>query len=91
VSCGGVRVVEVVREGGSKKHKALLALLQVAKKRSVVAVEELMSEVSALGLSKSCTEDLVKELASSGILKRVRGGAYTIDVEALEKALREVE
>jgi len=34
---------------------------------------------------------LVKELASSGILKRVRGGAYAIDVEALEKALKEVE
>jgi DeoR/GlpR family transcriptional regulator of sugar metabolism len=36
-------------------------------------------------------EGLVKELASSGILKRVRGGAYAIDVEALEKALRGVE
>jgi DeoR/GlpR family transcriptional regulator of sugar metabolism len=34
---------------------------------------------------------LVKELAFSGILKRVRGGAYEIDVEALEKALKEVE
>jgi DNA-binding IscR family transcriptional regulator len=76
---------------GSKKHQALLALLQVAKKRSVVAVEELVSEMSALGLSKSYTEDLVKELAASGILRRVRGGAYAIDVEALEKALKEVE
>jgi len=34
---------------------------------------------------------LVKELIASGILKRVREGAYAIDVEALEKALREVE
>jgi len=76
---------------GSKKHKALIALLEVAKKRSVVTFEELVSEMSALGLSKSYAEGLVKELASSGILKRVRGGAYTIDVEALEKALKEVE
>jgi DNA-binding IscR family transcriptional regulator len=76
---------------GSKKHKALLALLEVAKKRSVATFEELASEMSALGLSKSYTEGLVKELATSGILKRVRGGAYAIDVEALEKALREVE
>jgi DNA-binding IscR family transcriptional regulator len=78
-------------KGGSKKHKALLALLEVAKKRSVVAVEELVSEMNALGLSKSYTEDLVKELAASGILRRVRGGAYAIDVEALEKVLKEVE
>jgi DNA-binding IscR family transcriptional regulator len=76
---------------GSKKHKALIALLEVAKKRSVVTFEELVSEVSALGLSKSYAEGLVKELTSSGILERVRGGAYEIDVEALEKALREVE
>jgi DNA-binding IscR family transcriptional regulator len=76
---------------GSKKHQALLALLEVAKKRSVVTFEELVSEVSALGLSKSYVEGLVKELASSGILKRVRGGAYAIDVEALERALKEVE
>ena len=60
---------------GSRKHKALLALLEVAKKRSIVTFEELASEMSALGLSKSYTEDLVRELASSGILKRVRGGA----------------
>ena len=70
---------------GSKKHQALLALLQVARKRSVVTFKELVSEVSALGLSKSYAEGLVKELASSGILKRVRGGAYAIDVEALER------
>jgi len=47
--------------------------------------------MNALGLSKSYTEGLVKELATSGILKRVRGGAYAIDVEALEKALKDVE
>jgi DNA-binding IscR family transcriptional regulator len=76
---------------GSEKHQALLALLEVAKKRSAVTFEELVSGMSALGLSKSYTEDLVKELATSGILKRVGGGAYAIDVEALEKALREVE
>jgi DNA-binding IscR family transcriptional regulator len=76
---------------GSKKHQALLALLQVAKKRSVVTFEELASEMSALGLSKSYTEGLVKELVSSGVLRRVRGGAYAIDVEALGKALKEVE
>jgi DNA-binding IscR family transcriptional regulator len=76
---------------GSKKYKAPLALLQVARKRSIVTFEELASEMSALGLSKSYTEDLVRGLASSGILKRVRGGAYAMDVEALEKALREVE
>jgi DNA-binding IscR family transcriptional regulator len=76
---------------GSKKHQALLALLQVAKKRSIVTMEELVSEMSVLGLSKSYTEGLVKELVASGILKRVRGGAYAIDVEALEKALKEVE
>jgi len=76
---------------GSRKHKALLALLEVARKRSVVTVEELASEMSALGLSKPYTEGLVKELVVSGILRRVRGGAYTIGVEALEKALREVE
>jgi DNA-binding IclR family transcriptional regulator len=57
----------------------------------MVAMEELVSEMSALGLSKSYTEGLVKELVASGILKRVRGGAYTIDVEALGKALKEVE
>jgi DeoR/GlpR family transcriptional regulator of sugar metabolism len=34
---------------------------------------------------------LVKELAALGILKRVRGGAYAIDVEALEKALKDVK
>jgi DNA-binding IscR family transcriptional regulator len=66
---------------GSKKHQALLALLQVAKKRSVVTFEELASEMSALGLSKSYTEGLVKELVSSGVLRRVRGGAYAIEVE----------
>ena len=71
---------------GSKKHQALLALLQVAKKRSIVTFEELVSEMSALGLSKTYAEGLVKELVASGILKRVRGGAYAIDVEALEKA-----
>jgi len=76
---------------GSKKHKALIALLEVARRRSVVAFEELISEVSALGLSKSYAEGLVKELVSSDILKRVRGGAYAVDVEALEKALKEVE
>jgi DNA-binding IscR family transcriptional regulator len=76
---------------GSKKHQALLALLQVARKRSIVTMEELVSEMNALGLSKSYTEGLVKELAASGILKRVRGGAYAIDVEALERALKEVE
>jgi hypothetical protein len=58
---------------GSKKHQALLALLEVAKKRSVVTFEELISEMSALGLSKPYTEGLVKELAAFGILKRVRG------------------
>jgi DeoR/GlpR family transcriptional regulator of sugar metabolism len=73
---------------GSKKHQALL---EVAKKRSIVTMEELVSEMNALGLSKSYTEGLVKELAASGILKRVRGGAYAIDVEALERALKEVE
>jgi DNA-binding IscR family transcriptional regulator len=76
---------------GSKKHQALIALLQMAKKRSIVTFEELVSEMSALGLSKSYTEGLVKELVSFGILRRVRGGAYAIDVEALEKALKEVE
>jgi predicted transcriptional regulator of viral defense system len=76
---------------GSKKHQALIALLQVARKRSVVTFEELVSEMSALGLSKSYTEGLVKELATSGILKRVGRGAYAIDVETLEKALKEVE
>jgi len=76
---------------GSKKHQALLALLQVAKKRSIVTFEGLVSEMNALGLSKTYAEGLVKEPATSGILKRVRGGAYAIDVEALEKALREVE
>jgi DNA-binding IscR family transcriptional regulator len=76
---------------GSKKHQALLALLEVAKKRSVVTFEELASEMSALGLSKSYAEGLVKELASSGILKRVGGGAYAVDVETLEKVLKEVE
>jgi DNA-binding IscR family transcriptional regulator len=76
---------------GSKKHQALLALLEVAKKRSIVTFEELISEMSSLGLSKSYAEGLVKELASSGILKRVRGGAYAVDVEALEKVLKEVE
>jgi DNA-binding IscR family transcriptional regulator len=75
---------------GSKKHQALLALLEVAKKRSIVTFEELISEMSALGLSKSYAEGLVKELATSGVLKRVRGGAYAIDVEALEKALKDV-
>ena len=83
--------VEVVCEEGSKKHQALLALLQVARKRSIVTMEELVSEMNALGLSKSYAEGLVKELATSGILKRVRERAYAIDVEALEKALREVE
>jgi DNA-binding IscR family transcriptional regulator len=58
---------------GSKKHKALIALLEVAKKRSIVTMEELVSEMNALGLSKFYTEGLVKELATSGILKRVRG------------------
>jgi DNA-binding IscR family transcriptional regulator len=58
---------------GSKKHKALLALLEVAKKRSVVTFEELVLEMNALGLSKTYTEGLVKELVASGILKRVRG------------------
>ena len=76
---------------GSKKHQALLALLEVAKKRSIVTFEELVSEMSALGLSKTYTEGLVKELVTSSILKRVRGGAYAIDVEALEKALKGVE
>jgi DNA-binding IscR family transcriptional regulator len=76
---------------GSKKHQALLALLEVVKKRSIVTFEELISEMSSLGLSKSYAEGLVKELASSGILKRVRGGAYAVDVEALEKVLKEVE
>jgi len=76
---------------GSKKHQALLALLQVAKKRSIVTMEELVSEMSALGLSKTYAEGLVKELATSGILRRVRGEAYAIDVEALEKTLKEVE
>ena len=63
----------------------------MARKRSVVTFEELASEMSALGLLKSYTEDLVRELASSGILKRVRGGAYAIDFEALERALKDVE
>ena len=31
---------------GSKKHQALLALLQVAKKRSIVTFEELVSEMT---------------------------------------------
>jgi DNA-binding IscR family transcriptional regulator len=76
---------------GSKRHQALIALLQVAKKRSVVTFEELVSEMNALGLSKTYTGGLVKELVASGVLKRVRGGAYAIDVEALEKALKDVE
>jgi len=54
----------------------------------MVAMEELVSEMSALGLSKPYAEGLVKELVASGILKRVRGGAYEIDVEALEKVLK---
>jgi DNA-binding IscR family transcriptional regulator len=76
---------------GSKRHQALIALLQVAKKRSVVTFEELVSEMNALGLSKTYAGGLVKELVASGVLKRVRGGAYAIDVEALEKALKDVE
>jgi DNA-binding IscR family transcriptional regulator len=75
---------------GSKKHKALLVLLEVARKRSVVTFEELASEMSALGLSKTYTEGLVEELAAPGIFRRVRGGAYEIDVKALEKALKSV-
>jgi hypothetical protein len=49
---------------GSKKPQALLGLLEVARKRSVVTFEELISEMSALSLSKSYTESLVKELVA---------------------------
>jgi hypothetical protein len=50
--------------------------------------EELVSEMSALGLSKSYAEGLVRELASPGVLKMVRGEAHEVDVEALERALK---
>jgi predicted transcriptional regulator of viral defense system len=86
----GPNVKPSVRRG-SKKHQALLALLEVARRRSIVAMEELISEVTALGLSRQYAKDLVGELLSSGVLKRIRGGAYAVDVEALEKVLKEVE
>jgi ribosomal protein S25 len=73
---------------GSKKHQVLLALLEVVRKRLVMTSEELVSEMSALGLSKSYAEGLVRELASPGVLKMVRGEAHEVDVEALERALK---
>jgi hypothetical protein len=63
MSCGlwGPELSKLSVRRGSKKHQALLALLEVAKKRSIVTFEELISEMSAPDLSKSYIEDLLVE------------------------------
>jgi hypothetical protein len=74
---------------GSKKVEALKKTLETFRRKKEFTRSELVTLLIRAGLSATYSERVVTELVALGVIKK-RNGYYEVDLNLLEKLLREV-
>mgnify|MGYP005618726491 CR=1 FL=1 len=85
-----VVMAQVAVRRGSKKHEALKKAVEIFRNNPRGTWGDLVNILVRSGVSLPYAEKIVKELAALGIARR-EGQYYVIDVEMLEKSLKNIE